>query len=245
MPVGAFHAFHTAWIAELQRALNERELPEGYYALAEQRTGEITPDVLTLQQVSSPGISAGEPPVGVTGSNPVALADAPPAVTTSDTVSEAMRIAARARQLVIRHVTGDRIVAILEIVSPGNKERRGAVDAFVQKAIAALDENIHIVILDLLPPGRFDNNGIHGVLWDRLQGQPYQVPADKPLTVAAYRAAGAVTCYVEPVAVGQELPAMPLFLDPDHYVNLPFAATYDAAYAGIPRHFQRMLDVVG
>src|SRR5438105_328181 len=47
---GTFHAFHLAWIAEIQRSLNGGLLPEGYYALAEQVAGEIFPDVLMLQQ---------------------------------------------------------------------------------------------------------------------------------------------------------------------------------------------------
>jgi hypothetical protein len=32
---GIFHAFHVAWIPELQKVLNSGLLPEGFYALAE------------------------------------------------------------------------------------------------------------------------------------------------------------------------------------------------------------------
>jgi hypothetical protein len=45
---GTFHAFHNAWITHLQEALNGRILPNGYYALGEQRSGDIGPDILTL-----------------------------------------------------------------------------------------------------------------------------------------------------------------------------------------------------
>ena len=36
---GAFHAFHLAWIAEIQKALNNGILPPDYYAMAEQVAG--------------------------------------------------------------------------------------------------------------------------------------------------------------------------------------------------------------
>jgi len=45
---GIFHAFHTAWITEIQNALNTGLLPSSYYALAEQHAGDYVADVLTL-----------------------------------------------------------------------------------------------------------------------------------------------------------------------------------------------------
>src|SRR5205809_8143781 len=54
---GVFHAFHNAWIASLQASLNTGLLPSTYYALGEQRSGEISPDLLTLQvEADEPGI---------------------------------------------------------------------------------------------------------------------------------------------------------------------------------------------
>jgi hypothetical protein len=75
-----------------------------------------------------------------------------------------MLLAARPRRLVIRHTTGDRIVALLEIVSPGNKQSRGAIQSFVDKAVAALNDGYHLLVLDLLPPGAFDPKGMHGAI---------------------------------------------------------------------------------
>ena len=51
---GAFHAFHHAWIAELQKALNSGILPPDYYALAEQVAGPTVPDALTLRAGCDP-----------------------------------------------------------------------------------------------------------------------------------------------------------------------------------------------
>ncbi|HZL36993.1 MAG TPA: DUF4058 family protein [Tepidisphaeraceae bacterium] len=247
---GAFHDFHSAWIPELRKALNGGLLPEGYDAMAEQVAGRTIPDVLTLQEVSGssdnvdgPGASGGANPPGANDSEMggVAVASAPPRVAIQDTISDAMLLAARRRRLVIRHGSGDRVVAMLEIVSPGNKERQGALDAFVDKAVGALDEGYHLLVIDVLPPGNFDPTGMHGAIWDRL-GATYEPPAGKPLTLASYASAGTLTCYVEPTAVGASLTDMPLFLDPGHYVNVPLESTYMAAYEGTPRRWKRVLE---
>src|SRR5277367_604011 len=47
---GIFHDFHHAWIEQIKRALNRGVLPPEYYAMAEQITGNIGPDVLTLER---------------------------------------------------------------------------------------------------------------------------------------------------------------------------------------------------
>ena len=237
---GTFHAFHVSWIAEIQRALNAGLLPPSYYALAEQVATRIIPNVLTLQDIGSAGGSSSDK-ASESGDGGVAVATAAPVVTLCDTISEAMLLAARCRRMVIRHTTGDRIVALLEIVSPGNNEKPGAVDQFVEKAAGALDQNLHLQVIDLFPPGPFDPNGMHGVLWSRLGGS-YQQPPDKPLTLAAYAAAGAVTCYVEPTAIGTKLMDMPLFLTPERYVNVPLEKTYLAAYEGLPQRWKRVIE---
>lgn len=51
-----------------------------------------------------------------------------------------------------------------------------------------------------------------------------------------------ITAYVEPVAVGQALSDMPLFLDPGHYVNVPLESTYQAAYEGVPRRWRQVIE---
>jgi hypothetical protein len=51
---GTFHDFHNAWITELRNVLNGGLLPEGYYALGEQRSGDVSPDVVTLHAETAP-----------------------------------------------------------------------------------------------------------------------------------------------------------------------------------------------
>jgi hypothetical protein len=54
---GIFHDFHHSWIEEIKRALNRGLLPAEYYALAEQITSNLGPDVLTLHYPVSGSLS--------------------------------------------------------------------------------------------------------------------------------------------------------------------------------------------
>jgi hypothetical protein len=248
---GTFHDFHHAWIAELRRALNGGLLPPDYYALAEQVAGRTVPDVLTLQNLRGPlaeqGVDVDSPAGGGTsvsesGGGGLLVADAPPAARTVASISEAAILTLKRLRLVIRHATDDRVVALIEIVSPGNKDGAGPTQMLVDKAVAALQQGYHLVILDLLPPGASDPRGLHDRLWRELGGGGYDPPPGKPLTLAAYCAGKGVTAYVEPVAVGDALPPMPLFLEPERYVNVPLEPTYAAAYEGVPLRWRRVIE---
>jgi hypothetical protein len=48
--------------------------------------------------------------------------------------------------------------------------------------------------------------------------------------------------FIEPVAVGDPLPDMPLFLDDDFYVNVPLEETYRAAFEVQPKRWRRVLE---
>lgn len=223
---GIFHDFHHEWISEIKRALNRGILPPGYYALAEQVAGPMGPDVLTLRTPSAQSPIPGGPG-GV-----LALADAPPRVRFHAT-SEADLYAAKAKSVVIHHTSGHEVVAIVEIVSRGNKGGRSPLDAFARKAKDAIAAGIHLLVIDLYPPGPRDPGGIHPIIWNDF-GDEVTLPADKPLTCASYIGRPVPQAFVEPVAVGDVLPEMPLFLTGDVYVPVPLEATYLAAWDAVP-----------
>jgi Protein of unknown function (DUF4058) len=234
---GIFHDFHNSWITEIRNALNKGILPEDYYALGEQIAGEIGPDVLTLH--AEPRNGAPSPsgvPQGAT-----ALAVIPPKVRfTARTEME--NYTSKQRTIVIRHRSGDQVIALLEILSLGNKSSTAMFDALMQKAISALSHGIHLLLIDLYPPTPRDPDGVHGAVWWRLTNISYTPPLDKRLTLAAYKAGHDLTYYVEPVALGDALPDMPLFLTSEAYVSVPLEATYRAAYAGVPKRWRAVLD---
>jgi hypothetical protein len=231
---GIYHDFHVAWIPQLRSVLNEGLLPEGYYALAEQHFGRPIADVLTLHAGDTRSPTS-LPPGGI------ALAEAPPRVRRKQTIEPAL---ARRRSLAVRHVSGHRLVALLEILSPGKKDRAASVEQFANKALEALDAGVHLLLVDLLPPGHHDPQRMHGVIRQCLDSasEAYDLPPDEPLTLASYVAGPRVEIFLEHIAIGAALPDMPLFLRPDHYVNVPLETTYAAAYRGMPAFWRDILE---
>jgi hypothetical protein len=235
---GIFHAFHLKWISELDKVLNAGLLPSGYYALPEQHAGSSIPDVLTLHASPSPAEPLSLPP----DTGGTAVADAPPKVQRKVTVEAVALI--RRRTLAIRHVSQHRLVAIVEIASPANKDRASSVADFASKAISALDHRVHAVVLDLFPPGPFDPSGIHGAIWQGLEDveEQYDLPENNPRTLASYVASDTVEIYLEHPHVGAALPPMPLFIRPDRYVTVPLESTYLEAYRTMPRFWRDVLE---
>jgi hypothetical protein len=218
-----FHHFHQTWTIHLAAALNAGRLPSGYFALAEQRSGGPEPDIITLELT---------PPTGPPPSGGIAVDLHPPKARFMSR-TEAAGYARKANRITIRHPDGD-VIAVIEIVSPGNKDSRHAIRAFARKAVAFLQAGVHLLIVDLFPPSRRDPQGIHKVIWDRLHDEPFALPPDKPLTMAAYAAGTETVAYVEPVAVSDPLPEMPVFLTADRYVPCPLEATYQTAWEQFP-----------
>src|SRR6516165_1302985 len=131
----------------------------------------------------------------------VAIAPAPPPSARVIQKFERINYAKRADRVVIRHGRG-RVVAIIEILSPGNKESRHAIRSFVEKAADILNQGVNLLVVDLFPPTPRDPQGIHGAIWDELAGEPYELPPGKPLTVASYLGGDMLTTYVETVGIG-------------------------------------------
>lgn len=236
---GIFHAFHHGWIEELSRALNAGILPQEYYALPEQHAAGFGPDVLALETHTFH--ESDDAPQPSTSNGGTTLLVSPPAVQiTAETEMEFYR--RKQSAVVVRHVSGDQMVAVVEVVSPGNKAGRKAMQAFLEKAGELLDRRIHLLILDLQPPTSRDPQGIHGAIWEEITGQEYAAPSEKPLTLAAYESALTVRAYVQPVAVGDTLIDMPLFLEPSAHVPVPLDSTYQRAFAALPRRWRTVLE---
>jgi hypothetical protein len=83
---------------------------------------------------------------------------------------------------------------------------------------------------------------IHELIWDRIADESFKLPADKPLTLAAYSAGDVIRAFVEPVGVGDRLPDMPIFLEPDRYGPCPLETTYQASWDLFPRALRAPLE---
>ena len=129
------------------------------------------------------------------------MAEAPPATRFMSQASDEDVYAAKADRIAVYSPLGD-VVAVIELVSPGNKNSKHAIRSFVEKTLDLLLRGVNLLVIDLFPPSRRDPQGIHKVIWDEVQEEDFELPSDKPLTMVAYSAGIPKKAYVEPVAVG-------------------------------------------
>jgi hypothetical protein len=222
---GVFHDFHQAWTIEIRNALNGGVLPPEFFAMAEQVASGPIPDVITLKRRRDPN-----QPSHINGG--IAVAAAPPKARFIASAPDDSYVR-KANTIAVRHQLG-RVVAVIEVVSPGNKSSHHALRSFVRKSEDLLREEINLLVVDLFPPSRRDPQGIHKAIWDTITDEAFALPPEKPLTAAAYAAAQPITAYVEPMAVGDRLPSMPIFLEWDIYVPAPLEETYQATWLKLP-----------
>jgi hypothetical protein len=124
------------------------------------------------------------------------------------------------------------LVAAVEIVSPGNKDRKASRRAFVTKCAALLQQGVCVSIVDIVTTRKFN---LYSELLDHI-GQ--SDPAFSPNPPAIY----AVTCrtrnvdnvgrlesWAYPLAIGQPLPDLPIWLSEDLNVTLELEASYEDA----------------
>lgn len=232
---GIFHGFHGLWLAELNNVLNGGLLPRGYYAYPEQHVGRYVADLITLH---GPGPNVPSSPDDTGG---LALAEAPPRVRHRAELSASDRV--RRRTLAIRHVSGHRLVAVLEIVSSANKDRWEHVEELAGKIDALLSAGVHVLLLDPFPPGTHDPQGFDAIV-RTFYGAPEASPElreDEPLLAVSYRAGSPVEVFLEHFAAGRAIPEMPLFFHDERYINVPFEATYTSAFRGVPEVWKEAL----
>ena len=238
---GVFHAFHTAWIGEIQNALNHGLLPEDYYALAEQHMGGFVADILALHLPPRLDELQQREPSSSHFVGGTAVAESQPKTQLHESIE--VDLSEMQRAIAIRHVSSHRIVALLEIVSPANKDRYDSVAAFVHKTVSSLSRGIHVLMADLFAPGRFDPLGMHYRIRESMV--PYLLTPEVPVsrsTLASFQARRRnIDMYIEHVVSNATLPDMPIFLDQSRFANVPLEATYVEAWNGMPAFWRRVV----
>jgi len=226
---GIYHAFHHEWISQINRAILPL-LPPDYYSLPEQQAAGFGPDILTLE------INDQEP-----SRNTGTVATLPRPTTRMFQETPTEFYLRKKKSVVIRHSSGDRIIAMIEVVSPGNKNSAGAIRPFVSKARELLQQRVHLLLIDPFPVSIRDPRGLHAAIFDEFQDDPLALPEDRPMSLIAYECADRVRTYLEPIAVGDVLPNMPVFLYPDMYIEVPLESTYNRAWEIVPERWRRVI----
>ncbi len=220
-----WRSFHGAWAAATARLLNQGVLPAGYYAVPlVDRDGPIEIDVAALREQEAP-VPAGGAAAPQPWSPPapgLAVAVELPAV---DPVE--VRVFAD---------DGDpRLAAAVEFVSPRNKDRPRARQAFAVKCVGYLQQGSGVVVVDTVTTRRADLNA--AVL--SLLGVEAGAAAPVGLSAVSYLAAGLeeetqlLQVWSSALALGQPLPTLPLWIAPDYSVPLDLEAGYQATCADL------------
>jgi hypothetical protein len=204
-----WEGFHTTWITSIVEALNSR-LPAGYFAEPTVTFG-VEVDVATMEE---PG---GAPPAS--GWSPPGAALSVPLAALSDVVEA----------LIFQQEGGATLVGALELVSPSNKDRPAERTAFVSKCAAYLHQGIGLVVVDVVT-SRHAN--LHEALLERIA--PGSVALDSSLYAAAYHPVQRegqtqLDVWQEPLAIGQALPALPLWLRRGPCLQVELEPTYERA----------------
>lgn len=227
VPSGLFHDFHQTWSIYLKMALNDGLLPSGLSALVEQRSGPREADVLAVESRADWQDSGGLLTMEKPKTRFVFKTD-------NDYYTQ------KANRVVIKHHLG-KTVAIIEIVSPGNKDSQSAIRSFVQETVDFLRAGIHVLVIDLFPPTIRDPNGLHQLIWDEMYEEPLDAIDSDDRVLASFQASDSCIAYVDTVTVGDELPSMPLFIVDDLHVKVPLACTYQSSWLACSKEVQRLV----
>jgi hypothetical protein len=129
----------------------------------------------------------------------------------------------------VRH--GRRLVAAIEIISPSNKDRPESRRAFAAKVAALLQQDVSVSFVDIVTVRQFN---LYADLLTLIgHGDPMlgaEPPALYAATVRGRKRAGKrplLDLWFYPMALGQPLPTLPIWLDSDLGVFLNLENSYE------------------
>jgi len=215
-------AFHSTWATRLADALNDRWLsPEFIAAEHTHAGGGLEIDVATFERPSGR-------PVLLTNGSPVATV--PPATWAPPAARAMPAVFPDSFEVRVFSTTGGlTLVAAIELISPGNKDRPEERQAFAAKCASYLHQGIALVIIDVVTSRRAN---LHNETMRLMNAaDEFLLPADADLYAAAYRPVlrqerAEIDLWTAPVAVGGPLPTLPLRLTGDLFVPVDFEAAY-------------------
>jgi hypothetical protein len=213
--------FHSAWANAITNQLNE-VLPEGYYAIPEVPLGDqIEIDVASLEL---PGGGA------AAGSGVAAAVWAPPQARLAAPVDFA-----RVRSVevhIFEDAGGPQLRGAIELASPANKDRPRSRLTFAAKCVGYLERRVGLVMIDTVTTRRANLHADIAAALEVSAGMAWDSPSS--LAAVAYRTAAEggqtrVEAWPELLALGADLPTLPLWLSADLCLPLPLEDTYTAA----------------
>jgi len=220
-----WEGMHHLWITELLRWVKPR-LPAGY------RTYIGSAPMLAV------GAPVGRPDVGVREWSAVATASDSPASSSPREVDRSepdveVAVASIDPGTALFVESRGRLVAAVELISPRNKDRPAARDAYLSRYLGYLLEAVHLVLIDVhrRPLGFSFADRIAAEL--HVEQPPCPVPMAVSYRVGEPAATGGrlLAIWRRPLAVGAAMPAVPLPLTVDLAIVIDLEQTYCRAAA--------------
>ncbi len=124
---------------------------------------------------------------------------------------------------------GRKLVAVVEIVSPSNKDRPGSRRAFVAKCAALLQSGASVAIVDICGMPNFN---LYSELLAWLGRSDPTMADNPPLYAVACRGRKArretrLENWAHVLAIGKSLPTIPIWLSDDVWLDLDLEASYE------------------
>jgi hypothetical protein len=124
------------------------------------------------------------------------------------------------------------LVAAIELISPGNKDRPEERRAFAAKCASYLYQGIALIVIDIVTSRKAN---LHNETMRLMSSaEEFFLPAEMELYAVAYRPVlreerAEIDLWTAPCVVGQPLPLLPLRLTGDLFVPVDFEAAYQEA----------------
>jgi hypothetical protein len=220
---GVFHDFHQGWAVQISSALNSGLLPDEYYALIQMPLATTEAEIFPL----------------VFGSDRLDEQGYPREITAED---ERQIYVIKKNIIGIHRSSDESLVAKVELVAPGNKSTEAAYRRLLNRVTNEVDRGIHLLLVDVFPPGVADYNGLHNEICAKLGCYSIDLADAKDRVAASLVAGDPPRIFGKPLVVGEELPTMPLFLSPHHSVDVPLEEAYAWSVSRMAKHLRRHLE---
>ena len=223
-PVRRWESFHGQWASAIATSLNQALLPKDYFAEIQVHVGSrVEVDIATMNQGRSADEEQSE-----NGGGGVATVRARP---WSPSVAAMSMLAIYPDSIEVRVYTtegGATVVAAVELISPGNKDRAESRRGFAAKCATYIQQGIGLIIVDVVT-ARHAN--LHNELVELLDvGEKFMI-VDEGLYAVAYRPIRRpnderIDVWPAALSLGKPLPLLPLALDKARCIPLDLEAPY-------------------
>ncbi len=220
-----WESFHSSWATRIADALTEHWLPPGYIAEENAHIGpSVEIDVGTFEDHSSPEEGTGSGTVATLNAKNWAPPE-PDAIVPS-VIPDTFEVR------ILSTESGPKLVAAIELISPGNKDRTTERRAFATKCASYLYQGIRLIIVDIVTSWRAN---LHNEILRVMEApDTSNLPSEVSLYAVAYRplrrdGKEEIEMWRLPLTLNQSLPLLPLSLAVDLVIPIDFEATYAEA----------------